>query len=128
MTFSSEYQPFFQPPSWIIGPVWMVLYTMIAISFFLFLSKINEIDQFGIIVILFFMQLALNFAWSGVFNSANYLLSTFMILGMVIFTTIYAWMIYEHTPTASKLVWPYIAWVSFAGIINVAYYLNEITQ
>tara|TARA_B100001778_G_scaffold236888_1_gene197558 strand:- start:431 stop:832 length:402 start_codon:yes stop_codon:yes gene_type:complete len=128
LTFNSEYQPFFQPPSWIIGPVWMVLYTMIAISFSIFLTKINEIDYFAIIVILFLIQLALNFTWSGVFNSANYLMSSLMILGMVIFTTIYAWLIYEHAPTASKLVWPYIAWVCFAGIINVAYYLNDITD
>lgn len=128
MTFNSEYQPFFQPPSWIIGPVWMVLYAMIAISFSILLTKINEIDYFAIVVILFFVQLGLNLAWSGVFNSANYLMSSFMILGMVIFTTIYAWLIYEHAPTASKLVWPYIAWVCFAGIINVAYYLNDITD
>ncbi|MGB2049114.1 MAG: tryptophan-rich sensory protein, partial [Candidatus Poseidoniaceae archaeon] len=39
MTFDSEYEPFFQPPGWIVGPVWAVLYTTIAISFSSVLSR-----------------------------------------------------------------------------------------
>ena len=33
MTFDSDYEPWFEPPGWIIGPIWLVLYTMLAISF-----------------------------------------------------------------------------------------------
>ena len=33
MTFDSDYEPWFQPPSFIIGPVWLVLYSMLAVSF-----------------------------------------------------------------------------------------------
>lgn len=124
MTFDSEYEPFFQPPGWIIGPVWLVLYTTLAISFYIVLTKRNDIDNFVIIVALFILQLGLNLAWSGVFNSANYLMASLMILGMVIFTIAYAWMIFDVVPEASKIVWPYIVWVSFAGVINVAYYLH----
>jgi len=124
MTFDSEYEPFFQPPGWIIGPVWLVLYTTLAISFYIVLTKRNDIDNFAIIVALFILQLGLNLAWSGVFNSANYLMASLMILGMVIFTIAYAWMIFDVAPEASKIVWPYIVWVSFAGVINVAYYLH----
>ena len=38
MTFDSDYEPFFEPPGWIIGPIWLVLYTMLAISFYTSLS------------------------------------------------------------------------------------------
>lgn len=124
MTFDSEYEPFFQPPSWIIGPIWMVLYTTLAISFYMVLVNKNSIDHFAIICALFVIQLAINFAWAGVFNSANYLISTLMIVVMVIFTSIYAWMVYTPMPDASKLVWPYIVWVTYAGIINAAYFLE----
>ena len=124
MTFDSEYEPFFQPPGWIVGPIWLILYTCIAISFSNTLSKRDELDNYWLIVSLFAIQLALNLAWPSIFNSEKYLLSLIMIIFMVIFTIIYAYLIYETIPFASMIVWPYIAWVSFAGIINVAYYLE----
>ena len=43
---------------------------------------------------------------------------------MAVFTIAYAYLIYEGNKNGSMLVWPYIAWVSFAGIINVAYLLH----
>ena len=124
MTFDSEYEPFFQPPGWIIGPIWLVLYTCIAISFSNTLSKRDELDNYWLIVSLFTIQLALNLAWPSVFNSEQYLLSLIMIVFMIIFTIIYAYLIYETIPFASMIVWPYIAWISFAAIINAAYYLE----
>ena len=124
MTFDSEYEPFFQPPGWIVAPIWLVLYTCIAISFSNTLSKRDELDNYWLIVSLFAIQLALNLAWPSVFNSEKYLLSLIMIVFMIIFTIIYAYLIYETIPFASMIVWPYIAWISFAAIINAAYYLE----
>ena len=124
MTFDSDYEPWFQPPGWVIGPIWLVLYTMLAISFIMVLSKKEEISKSNLIIVLFIIQLITNLMWPGVFNSAQYLTSFLMIIVMVVFTTIYAYVIFEPTKNASILVWPYIIWVSFAGIINFAYYLN----
>ena len=125
MTFDSEYEPFFEPPGWIIGPIWAVLYTMLAISFTSILSKQEELQQFNLIVACFFVQLALNLAWPSVFNSEQYFISLLMIIGMVIFSLWYVFLIHETVPIASRLMWPYIAWVSFAGLINTAYLLNS---
>ncbi len=124
MTFDSDYEPWFQPPGWIIGPIWLVLYTMLAISFMMMLSKKEEISRSNLIIVLFIIQLITNLMWPDVFNSAQYLTSFLMIIVMVVFTTIYAYVIFEPAKNASILVWPYIIWVSFAGIINLAYYLN----
>ena len=125
MTFDSDYEPFFEPPGWIIGPVWAVLYTMLAISFTSVLSKQEDLQQFNLIVACFLIQLALNLAWPSVFNSEQYLLSLVMIIGMVVFSLWYVFLINETAPFASRLMWPYIAWISFAGIINTAYWLNS---
>ena len=124
VTFDSDYEPWFQPPGWIIGPIWLVLYTMLAISFMMVLSKKEEISKSNLIIVLFIIQLIANLMWPDVFNSAQYLTSFLMIIVMVVFTTIYAYVIFEPAKNASILVWPYIIWVSFAGIINFAYYLN----
>ena len=124
MTFDSEYEPFFQPPGWVIGPVWAVLYTTLAISFTSVLSKQEELEKFNLIVVCFIIQLALNLAWPSVFNSEQYLISLLMIIGMVVFSLAYVYLIHETIPFASRLMWPYIAWISFAGVINTAYLLN----
>ena len=124
MTFDSDYEPWFQPPGWVIGPIWLVLYTMLAISFMMVLSKKEEISKSNFIIILFIIQIITNLMWPGVFNSAQYFTSFLMIILMVVFTAIYAYVIFEPAKNASILVWPYIIWVSFAGVINFAYYLN----
>ena len=124
MTFDSEYKPFFQPPGWIIGPIWAVLYTTLAISIFLAITNRDKIDNKMLVFGFFFIQMALNLMWPDVFNSARYLLSLVMIILMTLFSILYAVFIYESVPLASKLVWPYIAWIAFASIINVAYYLE----
>ena len=126
MTFDSEYEPFFQPPGWIVGPVWAVLYTTIAISFGSILSRQDELQHFRLIVVFFVIQLALNLAWPSVFNSEQYLVSLILIIGMIGFSLGYVFLTYETIPFASRLMWPYIAWVSFAGIINTAYFLNSL--
>ena len=124
MTFDSEYEPFFQPPGWIVGPVWAVLYTTLAISFTSVLSKQEELEKFNLIVVCFIIQLALNLAWPSVFNSEQYLIALLMFIGMVVFSLAYVYLIHETIPFASRLMWPYIAWISFAGVINTAYLLN----
>ncbi len=126
MTFDSEYEPFFQPPGWIIGPIWAVLYTTIAVSFMMTFNKKEDISYSNIVFISFFIQIILNFLWPSVFNSEKYLLSLIMLILMIFFTIVYAYLIYQTVPTASKLVWPYIAWMAFAAAINTAYYLNSI--
>ena len=88
------------------------------------LNKREELKRYPLIAALFVIQLALNLAWPSVFNSERYLLSFCMLIVIIIFTLLYAYLIYKPVPNASKLVWPYIAWVTFAAAINFAYYLK----
>lgn len=124
MSFDSDFEPWFQPPGWIVGPIWLILYSMIAISFMMVLSKKDEISNSNKIITLFLIQLLVNIMWPNVFNSAEYLTSFLMIVIMVVFTVTYAYVTYGPAKEASMLVWPYILWVSFAGMINFAYFLN----
>lgn len=125
LTFDSEYEPFFQPPGWVVGPIWAVLYTCMAISFSNVLERREELNSFPLIVASFLIQIALNLAWPAVFNSERYLLSLVMIIFMILFTILYASLTFKPAPFASYLVWPYIAWILFAAVINTAYYLES---
>ena len=84
----------------------------------------DEVEQSTLLIALFLIQLAVNLAWPSMFNAERYLLALGMIVVMIVFASIYAVGVYKAAPTASMLVWPYIAWVAFAGTINAAYYLE----
>ena len=84
----------------------------------------DKLEKFNTIVFFFFTQLTLNLLWPSVFNSANYFLSLVMISFMIVFSVLYAYLTFKPLPNASKLVWPYIVWITFAAIINIAYYLH----
>ena len=124
MTFDSEYEPFFQPPGWIIGPIWAVLYSTLAISIYYTIINRDKLEKFNPIVFFFFAQLTLNLLWPSVFNSADYLLALVMISFMIVFSVMYAYLTFKPLPNASKIIWPYIVWITFAAIINTAYYLH----
>ncbi len=124
MKFDSEYEPFFQPPGWIIGPIWAILYTTLIISFFTTFNLRNKINNSNTAIWLFLVQLIVNLAWPRVFNSEEYFISLIMIVIMVIFTSLYAYIVYEVNKKGSLIVLPYILWVSFAGVINAAYCLH----
>ena len=124
LTFDSEYEPFFQPPGWIIGPIWAILYSTLAISMYYTVMNRNKFEKFNSIVFFFILQLTLNLLWPNVFNSAEYLIALIMIIFMVVFSVLYAYFTFKPLPIVSILIWPYIVWIAFATIINTAYYLE----
>lgn len=117
-------KPFFNPPNWLFAPVWTVLYAMIAVAGArLALSPAPDKEP---ALALYGAQLALNAAWSWVFfygqalGAAAAVIVTlwFAILGTIVF----GW---NKDRMASLLMIPYLAWVGFAAILNIAvWFLN----
>lgn len=114
-------KPFFNPPDWIFGPVWTILYFLMAIAFYIVWDKDvkNKTKEQAIQIFLF--QLALNLLWSLVFfGFQNPLLALVVIIALwlSIFMTIKY--LYKLAKIAAYLLVPYILWVSFASILNFA--------
>jgi len=124
MSFDSEYKPALQPPDWVFGPVWTFLYATLAISIFWTWRDRAEIENSNLIIGAFALQMILNLTWTYAFNSERYLISTLMLFGIVALTGYYSYSLYSYSPFASMVVWPYIAWVSFASILNIFYLLE----
>ena len=95
LTFDSEYEPFFTPPGWIIGPIWAVLYTMLAFSIYYTIMNRENLEKFNSAIFFFTTQLVLNLLWPSVFNSAEYLISLVIIILMIIFSVIYAFLTFK---------------------------------
>ncbi|MBK6984141.1 MAG: tryptophan-rich sensory protein [Bacteroidetes bacterium] len=118
-------KPFFNPPNYLFGPVWSMLYILMGISFYRILqSQDSELKRKAILI--FCIQLVLNFCWSFLFFRFQMLAISF--IEIIIMWISIATMIYTFTKidkTAAYLQIPYLMWVSFASVLNGAiWYLN----
>jgi benzodiazapine receptor len=105
------------PPSWIFGPVWTTLYLMMAVSAWLVWREYGRGALPALLI--FFAQLALNIAWSGIFFGSRMPGVAFVeivILWLAILFTIFVF--YFLVPLAALLLVPYVLWVTYASYLN----------
>lgn len=118
--YASLNKPFFNPPNWIFGPVWTLLYTLMGISLYLVWNKGKYTKKEKLALLVFCIQLFLNFFWSfSFFGIEMPLLALFVIFAMwtAIFYTIVLFK--KINKTAAYLLIPYLLWVSFATLLNL---------
>ena len=115
-------KPFFNPPSWIFGPVWTLLYLLMGISlYFIWINKgKNKKPAFQV----FGVQMFLNALWSVLFFGLQKPLFAFIEIIFlwlaILATTIY---FYRINKVSAYLLIPYILWVSFAAILNFSIFI-----
>jgi len=117
--YSGLVKPAFNPPNWIFGPVWTVLYILMGTALYLVWEKGIKNEQAKTAIWVFGAQLALNFIWSILFfglRSPLYAFVEIILLWIAIATTIF--MFYKIEKRAAYLLIPYICWVTFAAFLN----------
>jgi tryptophan-rich sensory protein len=117
-------KPVFNPPSYLFGPVWTILYILMGISLAIVWQKGLKTKKIRDAMFLFGVQLILNAFWSPIFFGAkNIFLALIIIIFMWVFIlkTILAFR--KINKIASYLLYPYIAWVSFATILNFSVWI-----
>lgn len=126
-SYQNIIKPSFAPPGWIFPIVWAVLYFLMAISLYRIILKGKQNNNITKALILFFIQLFLNLIWTTIFFRFNlYGLAFIEILLMLIFILLTTFEFFRHDKIASFLMIPYIAWTSFASVLNfVIWMLNE---
>jgi len=111
--------PSWNPPNWVFGPVWTLLYVLMGISFYLVWRSDSGPPLKRTAILLFAVQLVLNFFWSVIFfgrHQIGWAFAEILLLWMVIIATIFSFSKISHA--AAWLLVPYISWVSFAAILN----------
>ncbi len=114
-------KPSWTPPDAVFGPVWTVLYIMMAVAAWLVW---RTGDQVRPALILFFVQLALNLAWTLLFFAARS-------PGLALIEVVFLWLgvlftmlaFFARSRAAGWLFVPYLAWVSFAAVLNAAIWM-----
>jgi tryptophan-rich sensory protein len=116
-------RPSFNPPNWLFGPVWTVLYILLGISFFLIWKRPASKER-NVAILAFFLQLFLNFVWSFIFfyfNMIGFALVEIILLWISI--VIMLVLFYRIKPLASFINIAYLLWVTFATILNASYFI-----
>ena len=111
-------KPSWNPPNWLFGPVWSMLYTMMAIAAWMVWRRVRWPES-RIAIGLFAFQLALNSLWSLLFfgmQRPGWAALEIVVLWVAILATIVAF--WKHSKVAGGLLIPYLMWVSFATVLN----------
>jgi tryptophan-rich sensory protein len=122
--YANLHKPFFNPPDWIFGPVWTTLYIRMGVSAFLVWRKGLDNKIVRIALICFIVQLFLNAIWTPLFfglRSPLLGLIDIVLLLNAIIVTVSAFS--KISRPAALLLIPYLAWVSFATVLNASIYL-----
>ncbi|MEI8232966.1 MAG: TspO/MBR family protein [bacterium] len=114
-------KPFFSPPNWIFAPVWTILYTLMGISAYLVWRKYQFGDRSRAFWHVSLAQLALNILWSILFFGLKFTGLAFIeILAMWYFIARSIQEGKKLSLWSSYLLYPYLFWVSFATLLNLA--------
>ena len=121
-------KPKLNPPNWIFGPVWTLLYISIGFSGYIFWSEKKEFSSNDIAAWFFyFFQIFLNLIWTPIFFGLNYLLVAGIdIILLDIMTLINIILFCQKNVLSGCILIPYFCWISFATYLNFSiWYLNK---
>jgi tryptophan-rich sensory protein len=110
-------KPSINPPGWIFGPVWTLLFALMGISLYLVID--SGVSLFSGEIFIFVIQFIFNIIWSVLFfgiRRPGYSLIEILFLWFFILETIIVF--YPISHLAAYLLVPYIFWVSFAAVLN----------
>ncbi len=113
-------QPTWAPPAWLFGPVWSLLYAMMAVAAWLVWRE-GAWRQRRPALTLFLVQLGFNALWSWLFfawHLGAWAFADIVALWLLIVSTVLCF--WRVRPLAGALLIPYLLWVSFAALLNYA--------
>ena len=120
-------QPSWAPPAWVFGPVWSVLYMLIAISFGYVFLKVFQGELPKVVALPFVINLIANFSFTPVQFGLNNLPLASLIILIVLGTILWSmYVIWPHYKWVALIQIPYLLWVSFATVLQLTItYLNS---
>lgn len=113
--FANLVKPSFNPPGWVFGPVWFVLYVLISIAGW----RQCRYARNGIAFKIWVVQMLLNFLWSPLFFGAHRIdLSLIVILALLASILLFIRQTWRPDRLSAALFLPYAVWVAFASLLN----------
>lgn len=118
--FDALEKPAFMPPGWAFGAAWTILYVLLGISLAMLLHARGARGR-GLVVALFLVQLAMNYAWSPLFFAWHQVGGALvLILAMIALTFVLVALSWRIRRGAALLLLPYLGWLCFAASLTFA--------
>ena len=109
-------KPAFNPPDWVFGPVWTILYLMMTIAIWLYWHNRNRNIN---TIYIYFIHLVFNTTWSVVFFVLhNMLLALVVLISLIVLIFILIVRLKSVNLVSSYLMIPYLIWCMFALVLN----------
>jgi benzodiazapine receptor len=116
--FASLHKPPVMPPGWVFGAAWTVLYILLGLSLAMVLHARGAKSRQRALM-LFALQLLLNFAWSPLFFAFHQVAAALSIIAaMIVLTVAMVFVIWRIRMLAALLLYPYLGWLMFASVLN----------
>ncbi len=112
-------KPSWQPPDWLFGPAWTLIFGLTALAaVYAWRNALTDSDRW-LIVAVFVVNIILNLLWSYLFFKLQrpdraLIEVAFLWLSIVVLIVV----CYRYSESAGRLLFPYLAWVSFASVLN----------
>lgn len=112
-------KPSFNPPDYLFGPVWIILYTLMGLSLYFVLLKNDKDPRVRFGVILYFVHLSLNSVWTFIFFGLQQPMWAFYEIAILFVVILFLMIYYFRIDTrATFVLFPYLLWVGFATYLN----------
>ncbi len=115
--YTALQKPSFNPPGWIFGPAWTLLYVLMAVAAW----RVYRVAGLGLAIGLWLLQLLVNAVWSPLFFAMHRIdlaLIDIVVLDILVIATIVVF--FNRDRIAAWLMLPYLAWIGFATALNAA--------
>jgi translocator protein len=114
-------KPSFNPPNWIFGPVWTLLYIMMGTAAAMVWTKSNDPNSSDRPLLIYGLQLGLNALWSLVFFGLRSPAGGLVMILLLIAAIVGCISLFRPIDVrAARLLYPYLAWVCFATVLNAS--------
>lgn len=125
--YATLVRPSFSPPNWVFGPVWTALYMLMGIAVYRVWRLGMNKPAVKSAVVFFLVHLFFNAIWSMLFFGAKNMPLAFVDISIIWVTLIFIIFRFEKLDRVSAyLLLPYLAWISFATVLNYNYWLLNV--
>ena len=116
--FAALVKPAIMPPAWMFGAAWTVLYILLGLAIAIVLNARGARGR-GLAVGLFVAHMLLNYSWSPVFFAMHKIgTALIIVIAMLVSAAVIAFLFWRIRKSAALLMLPYLAWLTFATVLN----------
>lgn len=122
--FETLNKPPLSPPAWAFPAAWTVLYVLMGIASYLVYVSDKYPGRIERALTVYAVQLVMNFCWTLIFFNLRLYLAAFIWLVLLWLAIVWTALLFRYiSKTAGRLMLPYLAWVAFAGYLNMGVYI-----